>query len=124
VLLGSAFLWLVTPWVERYLLAGKYHLTASLILATIVSGIAKLMSAFTKSAVTAVADPREVHILTLLSWVSVGVAILAALVGGRWLGLAGVIYGVGLGWTIRAGAAYYLTMRHLRRPAPVPVPTP
>jgi O-antigen/teichoic acid export membrane protein len=124
VLLGSVFLWVVTPLVERYLLAGKYHLSASLILATIVSGLAKLMSAFTKSTVTAVADPREVHILTLLSWVSVGVAILAALAGGHWLGLAGVIYGVGLGWAIRAAAAYYLTMRHLRPPAPVPVPAP
>jgi O-antigen/teichoic acid export membrane protein len=124
VLLGSVFLWVVTPLVERYLLAGKYHLSASLILATIVSGLAKLMSAFTKSTVTAVADPREVHILTLLSWVSVGVAILAALAGGHWLGLAGVIYGVGLGWAIRAAAAYYLTMRHLRPPAQVPVPAP
>ena len=124
VLMGSAFLWVVTPLVERYLLAGKYHLSASLIIATIVSGLAKLMSAFTKSSVTALADPREVHILTLLSWASVGVAILAALAGGRWLGLAGVIYGVGLGWAIRAGAAYYLTMRHLRPPAPVPVPAP
>jgi len=124
VLMGSAFLWVVTPLVERYLLAGKYHLSASLIIATIVSGLAKLMSAFTKGTVTALADPREVHILTVLSWVSVGVAILAALAGGRWLGLAGVIYGVGLGWAIRAGAAYYLTMRHLRPPAPVPVPAP
>ena len=124
VLLGSAFLWVVTPLVERYLLAGKYHLSASLILATIVSGLAKLMSAFTKGAVTAVADPREVHILTLLSWVSVGVALLAALAGGHWLGLAGVIYGVGLGWTLRAGVAYYLTMRHLRLPASVPVQAP
>ena len=124
VLLGSAFLWVVTPLVERYFLAGKYHLSASLILATIVSGLAKLMSAFTKGTVTAVADPREVHILTLLSWVSVGIATLAALAGGHWLGLAGVIYGVGLGWAIRAAAAYYLTMRHLRPPAPVPVPAP
>ncbi len=124
VLVGSAFLWVVTPLIERYLLAGKYHLSASLIIATIVSGVAKLMSAFTKGTVTALADPREVSILTLLSWVSVGVAILAALAGGHWLGLAGVIYGVGLGWAIRAGTAYYLTMRHLRPPAPVPVPAP
>ena len=124
VLVGSAFLWVVTPYVERYLLAGKYHLTASLILAAIVTGIAKLMSAFTKGTVTALAEPREVHFLTLLSWVSVGVAIVAALAGGRWLGLTGVIYGVGLGWAIRAGAAFYLTMRHLRLPATVPAPAP
>ena len=124
VLLGSGFLWVVTPLIERYLLAGKYHLSAWLIIATIVSGLAKLMSAFTKGTVTALANPREVHILTVLSWVSVGVAILAALAGGHWLGLAGVIYGVGLGWAIRAGAAYYLTMRHLRPPATVPVPAP
>jgi Na+-driven multidrug efflux pump len=56
--------------------------------------------------------------------VSVGVALVAALAGGHWLGLAGVIYGVGLGWAIRAGVAYYLTMRHLRPLASVPVPAP
>jgi hypothetical protein len=124
VLVGSAFIWVVTPFIERYLLAGKYHLSASLIIATIVTGVAKLMSAFTKGSVTALAEPREVTFLTLLSWVSVGIAIVAALAGGHWLGLAGVIYGVGLGWAIRAGTAFYLTMRHLRLPATVPVPAP
>ena len=124
MLLGSAFVWVVTPLIERYLLAGRYHLSASLVIATIVSGLAKLLSAFTKGTVTAVADPREVHLLTLLSWVSVGLAILAALAGGHWFGLAGVIYGVGLGWVIRAGAAYHLTMRHLRPSSPVVVPAP
>lgn len=124
VLAGSAFLWVVTPLVERYLLAGKYHLSASLILAMLLSGVAKLASGFTKGTVAALAEPREIHLMTLFSWVSVGVAILAALAGGRWLGLAGVIYGVGLGWVIRSGAAFYLTMRHLRPPASVPVPAP
>ena len=70
-LLGSAFVWVVTPLIE-YPLAGKYQLSASLITATIVSGLAKLLSALTKGTVTAVADPREVHLLTLLNWVSVG----------------------------------------------------
>ena len=33
VLLGSAAIWIVTPLVERWFLAGKYHLAGSLVLA-------------------------------------------------------------------------------------------
>jgi hypothetical protein len=42
-------------------------------------------------------------------------AILAATVGARW-GLAGVIYGVGLGWMVRALTSLAITVRHLRHP--------
>jgi Na+-driven multidrug efflux pump len=49
------------------------------------------------------------------------VAIAAAAIGARW-GLAGVIYGVGLGWLVRALTAAYIILRHLRLPESVPVP--
>jgi hypothetical protein len=47
--------------------------------------------------------------------VSVGVAMLGAVAGARW-GLPGVIYGVGLGWLMRATVGLYLAARHLRLP--------
>lgn len=115
---GSIAIWFVTPLIERWFLDGKYHLGPSLLLAALFSGIAKIMNSFTKSTVTALATASEVSTVNLLGWVSVGVAFAAAILGARW-GLAGVIYGVGLGWLMRALTALYLTLRHLKLPEPV-----
>jgi hypothetical protein len=120
VVAGSVVIWFVTPLVERYLLAGKYHLGGSLLLAALFSGVAKVMNAFTKSTVTALATARELSIVNLFGWVSVAVAVAAAIFGARW-GLTGVIYGVGLGWLMRALTALYLTLRHLELPESIPV---
>jgi O-antigen/teichoic acid export membrane protein len=118
---GSVAIWFLTPLIERGFLAGKYHLTGSLLLATLFSGVAKIMNSFTKATVTALARASEVSIVNLLGWVSVAVAFAAAIFGARW-GLAGVIYGVGLGWLMRALTALYLTLRHLRLPESIPAP--
>jgi O-antigen/teichoic acid export membrane protein len=123
VLLGSVFIWFVTPLIERWFLSGKYHLAGSLVLASIVAGIAKILNAFGKATITALGDARELALVNLTGWVSVVVAVAAALAGARW-GLAGVIYGVGLGWLLRTLTPFYLTMRHLRLPASVPVTAP
>jgi O-antigen/teichoic acid export membrane protein len=123
VLLGSAAIWVVTPLIERWFLAGKYHLAGSLVLASIVAGIAKILNSFSKATVSALGDARELTLVNLAGWASVVVAVLAAVFGARW-GLVGVIYGVGLGWLLRALAAFYLTMRHLQLPAAVPVTAP
>jgi hypothetical protein len=103
------------PWgpLASGFLAGKYHLAGSLVLAAIVSGIAKIANAFTKSTASALADTRELSLVNVFAWLSVGVALVAVYVGARW-GLAGVIYGVGLGWFVRAAVAFALIVRHLR----------
>lgn len=123
VLVGSAVIWFLTPMVERWLLQGKYHLGGSLLLAALVSGVAKIMDAFTKSTVTALATPAELSMVNWLGWASVALAIVAGVFGARW-GLAGVIYGVGLGWLVRALTAFYVILRHLRLPASIPVTSP
>ena len=123
IVAGSLAIWFLTPLIEQAFLAGKYHLGGSLVLATIFSGIAKIMNSFTKATVTALATGTEVSIVNLLGWVSVGVAVAAAVFGARW-GLAGVIYGVGFGWLVRALTASYLTLRHLKLPATIPVTAP
>ena len=120
VVAGSGVIWFVTPLIERYFLAGKYHLGSSLLFAALFSGVAKVMNAFTKSTVTALATAGELSIVNLFGWISVAVAIVAAILGARW-GLAGVIYGVGLGWLLRALTALYLTLRHLELPESIPV---
>ena len=85
-------------------------------LAAVVTGLAKVLNGFAESAVAALADPRELSAVSLLGWVAVGIAVLGAIAGARW-GLPGVIYGVGLGWLVRASTGLYLTARHLRLPA-------
>jgi O-antigen/teichoic acid export membrane protein len=123
VLAGSVAIWVITPWIERWLLQDKYHLTGSLLLAAVISGIAKIMNSFTKSTVTALATPSELSMVNVLGWASVALAIPAAVLGARW-GLAGVMYGVGFGWLLRALTAFYVTLRHLKLPASIPVPAP
>jgi O-antigen/teichoic acid export membrane protein len=123
VVLGSITIWFITPVVERLFLAGKYHLASSLVLAAIVSGIAKIANAFTKATASALADPRELSLVNMVGWMSVALALGAAFVGARW-GLAGVIYGVALGWIVRAVVAYAVILRHLRLPVSVPATAP
>ncbi|MGH7579957.1 MAG: lipopolysaccharide biosynthesis protein [Gemmatimonadales bacterium] len=115
VLLGSLAIWVVTPAVERWFLTGKYHLPAALVLAAVVSGVAKVVNAFTKSAAAALGTRRELSVVNLMGWVSVAVALIASTIGARW-GLAGVIYGVALGWMVRSASTVFVAARHLRLP--------
>lgn len=114
-LLGSAAIAVAVPLVEHWLLAGKYHLTAALVLATIVSGVAKLVGALSKAAATAMASERELSLANVAGWVAIGLAVAAAVVGARW-GLVGVIYGVAVGWFLRGLTFAVITARHLRAP--------
>ena len=123
VVVGTVAIWVVTPWIERWLLDGKYHLAGSLLVAALVSGVAKIIDAFAKSTVTALATPSELSLVNLLGWACVVLAIGASLFGGRW-GLEGVIYGVAIGWLTRALAAFYITARHVRLPAAVAATAP
>jgi hypothetical protein len=123
VLVGSAAIAVLTPLVEHWFLQGKYHLTAALVLATIVSGVVKIFNAFTKAAASALATHRELGIVNLLGWVSLAIGIGAGMIGARW-GLVGVIYGVALGWTTRAVSALYIAARHLRLAEADPVGQP
>jgi O-antigen/teichoic acid export membrane protein len=119
IVIGALAIWFLTPVIERWLLAGKYHLGGSLLLAAIFSGIAKIMNSFTKATVTALATEREVSMINLLGWASVGVAVAAAVVGARW-GLPGLVYGVGFGWLTRALTACPIILRHLKVPGSIP----
>jgi hypothetical protein len=115
VLVGSAAIWLVTPVIERWLLVGKYHLPFTLVLAAVVSGVAKVANAFTKSAASALGTTRELSFINLTGWLSVGIAVAGCVIGARW-GLAGVIYGVAMGWICRSIATFFVAARHLRLP--------
>ena len=123
VLLGSAAIWVLTPWIEQLLLGDKYHLSSALIVAALVSGITKVVNAFARAASVALATARELWVTNVLGWLAVVVAVAAGVVGARW-GLAGVIYGVSLGWVLRSVPAFWYSARHLRLAEEVPVGQP
>jgi O-antigen/teichoic acid export membrane protein len=112
-LVGSLLIWLVMPAVEHWLLADRYQFSGPLVLATLVVGSTKLLQAFSRAAVTALADARELRLMNLFGWASLAISVAAAAVGARW-GLVGVIYGVGLGWAFRTLAALAIMYQHLR----------
>jgi O-antigen/teichoic acid export membrane protein len=119
MVLGAFAVAVAVPLVKHFLLHGKYDLRPPLVLAVVVSGIAKVLNAFAKALVAGLALPDEVNTVNLLGWLSVALAVAGATLGAHW-GLAGVIYGVGLGWLVRALAAFRICARHLRLPEPVP----
>jgi O-antigen/teichoic acid export membrane protein len=121
--IGSLVIWVATPRIEEWLLDGKYHMSAALVLAAVVTGVAKVLNGFAEAAVSALADSRELSAVSLLGWVAVGIGVLGAVAGARW-GLPGVIYGVGLGWVVRASVGFFLTARHLRLPGAPQAVTP
>jgi hypothetical protein len=116
VLVASAGIWVVTPWLVGWALAGKYVLPGALIFAALVNGIFKVASAFARAAATALVDNRQLGLLHALGWIAVAMAVIGAIVGARW-GLPGVLYGVTLGWISQGLSAAWIAWPHFRRPA-------
>ena len=113
---------MVTPLVERWILHGKYHLSVAARCGHL-QRRGEAVNAFTKGVATALVGPRELSVVNVAGWLSVGLALVGAYVGARW-GLAGVIYGVALGWFLRSIISFGVVVRHLRMPAGVPATAP
>jgi hypothetical protein len=115
---GSAAVLVLAPLIERWFLAGKYHLSMGLLVAALFSGTAKIAHAFTRAAATALATPRELKFVNWAGWLSAAFAIGAAVVAAPW-GLTGVVYGIGFGWLAWAVMSLVVISHHLRLPAAV-----
>ncbi len=112
-LAGAAVIWIVMPVVEEHVLDGRYRFSPGLVLAVVVLGFAKILNAFTRAAVTALAEERELALVNRWGWAGVALAVGAAAAGARW-GLTGVILGVGLGWLLRSAVTVQVMVRHLQ----------
>ena len=122
---GSVAVWLLAPSIAHWFLSDRYHLSAALMTAAIVSGILKVVSAFTLAMVVAVAQEGDLRVLSVISWASAGLSIIAAFVAAQW-GLVGVLYGISVGWLMRGVLAAWMAIPHLRQganAAPVSAPT-
>jgi len=116
--LGSAAVLVLTPLIERWFLAGKYHLSMGLLVAALFSGTAKIAHAFSRAAATALATPRELNFVNWAGWLSAAFAIGAAVVAAPW-GLTGVVYAIGFGWLAWAVMSLVVINHHLRLPVAV-----
>jgi hypothetical protein len=120
---GAAAVLVLAPLIEQWFLAGKYHLSMGLLVATLFSGIAKIAHAFARATATALATPRELALVNGAGWLSAVLALGAAIAAAAPWGLTGLIYGVGFGWLAWAVASFALVFHHLRLPAGVPAET-
>jgi hypothetical protein len=112
--LSAVIVWWVIPIVLHHVLIGRYALPGTLVLAAIAVGIMKPLGAVAVAAVNAVGSARDLAILGGITWTAVAVGFVGAWLGGRW-GLTGLIYGVGMGWVLRAAASGWLAARSLQR---------
>ncbi len=113
LLIGSAMLWYLTPPLVHMVVGDKYDLPPFLILAAIITGIAKVLGSFTRAPAVALGNESELLRLNLLGWAAVLIGIAGGSAGAEW-GLAGVILGVSLGWWFGALASGAMSLRHLR----------
>lgn len=114
---GWVCIWVAAPRIAHWFLTGRYDLDPDLVMAALVSGVLKVYSAFAFATVIALARDRSLRVLGLLSWVSLGVSVAGAFAAIPW-GLVGVLYGISLGWLIRAVSATWLALPHLRAAPP------
>ena len=106
-------LWILAPPIAHWFLGGRYDLSAAIILAMIISGILKLLSAFGTAIVSALAPDRGLWLLSMGSWVCIVVAVCMAFAFRRW-GVCGAVYAVSIGWLGRTCIAFWISAPHLR----------
>jgi hypothetical protein len=119
---GGVAIFAVTPAIERFVLAGKYHLPMALLGAALFSGVGKIAHAFARATATALATPRELALVNAAGWLSAALALGAAVVAAPW-GLTGVVCAIGCGWFAWAALSFMLVVHHLRLPVGLPAET-
>ena len=114
----SVALWFLAPPIAHWFLGGRYDLSAAIVLAMIISGVLKLMSAFGTAIVSALAPERGLWLLSTSSWVFIVLSVCAAFLLRQW-GVSGAIYAVCAGWLGRTCVALWISAPYLKleRPA-------
>jgi O-antigen/teichoic acid export membrane protein len=111
---ASIVIWLLAPRIAHWLLGGRYDLSTAIIVAMIISGLLKVLSAFGTSVVSALAPDKGLRLLGAASWVCIALAVCLAFAFRPW-GLCGVIYAISVGWLVRTAVAFWISLPHLRR---------
>lgn len=104
--------WYFVPVLDGLFFDDKYPLAEDLILAVIVAGTAKSLSGLGMASVAGLVSASRLEIMGLISWGAVFVSVVGAYYGSGF-GLAGVVYGVSLGWFMRVIAAATMVAMHM-----------
>jgi hypothetical protein len=113
---GSIVIWYLAPPLAHWFLSGRYDLGPALMCAALVSGVLKLCSAFATGTVIALAEESGLRTLSIVSWVSIGLSVVASLLAAPW-GLVGVLYAISTGWLVRSLVAAWMAIPYLRQPS-------
>ncbi len=100
-------IWFGAPFIQRLFLSNEYAMSDQLILAALVAGSIKGFSGIAEASVTALSSIKGMEVMGAIGWVSILCALFAASFGAQF-GLAGVVYGVTVGWVIRLVAAPFI----------------
>lgn len=112
---ASAVVILLGRWVVSFFAGDTYKITLGLMSVAIVVGWIRLAQSVSVATVNARGTARSLRLLNRFSWLSLGVALLAAWFLSRF-GLVGIIVGVGLGWLTQTIAATLIASRIFRSP--------
>lgn len=106
--------WYLVPLLDALFFDAKYALSGGLVLAVIVAGTIKALSGIATASVAGLASAKYLEITGIAAWFAVLISIAGAFLGARF-GLAGVVYGVSLGWLVRIVTAGIIVSRHLAK---------
>ena len=110
--IGAIILIAVVPAAVDLIFGDKYRVSYALVLVLVLLGIVRLNSGVINATVNALGDTRTLQIYTLIGWVSVAIAALAAYALADH-GVVGVVVGVTVGWVVRIASAAYLVRGEL-----------
>lgn len=111
-------IWFGAPLIQTVILSDHYSMSGALILATLVAGTIKALSGIAEASVTALSSVKGMQIMGSIGWASIIISVGAAWYGSQF-GLAGVVYGVGVGWLIRSLAASVIVAGQLDDTNPI-----
>ena len=108
------------PLAFHYLLHDRYVIGWGLILVAIAMGAVRVWEGFSTTIVSALGTPHRLAQLSVVGWVSLGVAMVGVVYGSRF-GLIGVLYGTLAAWLVLAAGGTWLARLSFReRFAPNP----
>jgi O-antigen/teichoic acid export membrane protein len=102
------------PLLAEHLLAGRYEIRVSLVVAITAVGFIRVWDGFAATAVTALGSSRELMYLSLIGWGAVLCGLASAWFA-RNLGLVAVVYGLGAGWLLHSIAASMISVLAMHR---------
>jgi len=102
-------IWFGAPFIQRLFLSDEYAMSNQLILAALVAGSIKGFSGIAEASVTALSSIKGMEVMGTIGWVSILCAVFAASFGAQY-GLAGIVYGVTVGWVIRLAATPFIVL--------------